>query len=225
MERSDLKFQDDISINKSDALLIIDMQYDFIPGGALPVEGGDEIIDKINKIATSFKEKHNLVVLTQDWHPQNHMSFASNHSGKEPGDEYSSEGIGPVLWPDHCVQATKGAAFHEDLETSTAKAIIRKGTNPEVDSYSAFKDNMEDEETGLKGYLNNLAIERIFLCGLALDYCVYYTAIDGIDFGFDVSLIMDATKGIDDPEGSISNALKDMEEKGIKFVKADSFNF
>jgi nicotinamidase/pyrazinamidase len=225
MERSDLKFQDEISINKSDALLIIDMQYDFLPGGALPVEGGDEIIDKINKIATSFKEKHNLVVLTQDWHPQDHMSFASNHSGKEPGDEYSSEGIGPVLWPDHCVQATKGATFHEDLETSAAKAIIRKGTNPEVDSYSAFKDNMEEEETGLKGYLNNLGIERIFLCGLALDYCVYYTAIDGIDFGFDVSLIMDATKGIDDPEGSISNALKDMEEKGVQFVKADSFNF
>ena len=224
MEISDLEIQNNINIKKRDALIIIDMQYDFIPGGALPVNGGDKIIDYINQIGAFFKDKHNVVVLTQDWHPQNHLSFASNHPRKEPGDEYSERGIGPILWPDHCVQNTKGAAFHEDLDTSLARAIIRKGTNPKVDSYSAFKDNLKEEETGLKGYLKNLGIERIFICGLALDYCVYYTAIDGIDFGFDVNLIIDATKGIDDPEGSISNALEDMEKKGVEFVKRESFN-
>jgi nicotinamidase/pyrazinamidase len=224
MEISDLKIQKNVDIKKGDALIIIDMQYDFIPGGALPVEGGDRIIDKINQIGAFFKDKHNVVVLTQDWHPKSHLSFASNHPDKDPGDEYSERGIGPILWPDHCVQDTQGAAFHEDLDTSLARAIIRKGTNPKVDSYSAFKDNLKEEETGLKGYLRNLGIERIFICGLALDYCVYYTAIDGNDFGFDVNLIIDATKGIDDPEGSVSNALEDMENKGVEFVNSESFN-
>lgn len=224
MDISDLKIENNIGPKKNDALIIIDMQYDFIPGGALPVEGGGDIIDEINKIAGLFKKNHNVVVLTQDWHPENHMSFASNHPGKNPGDEYSEKGIGPILWPNHCVQATKGAEFHKDLDTFSASAIIRKGTNPKVDSYSAFKDNLKEEETGLRGYLNNLKVNRIFLCGLALDYCVYYTAIDGIEFGFDVNIIIDATKGIDDPEGSISNALEDMENKGVKFTKTDSFN-
>ena len=223
MDRSDLKVEDNITLKENDALIIIDMQYDFLPGGALPVDKGDEIIDDINEIADFFKDHHNVVVLTQDWHPPDHKSFASNHSGKEPGDEYSSEGIGPILWPDHCVQATEGADFHKNLRNSAARVIIRKGTNPEVDSYSAFKDNLKEEETGLRGYLNSLGIKRIFLCGLALDYCVYYTAIDGIEYGFDVNLIIDGTKGIDDPEGSISNALEDMEEKGGNFVNKHSF--
>ncbi len=223
MDIDDLQVQDGIKLKKGDALIVVDMQYDFIPGGALPVEGGDEIIGGINQIAKLFQNNQNPVVFTQDWHPENHLSFASSHPGKEPGDEYKEKGIGPVLWPDHCVQATKGAQFHKDLKTPSARAIIRKGTNPKIDSYSAFKDNLKEEETGLRGYLNSLGVKRIFLCGLALDYCVYYTALDGIEFGFDVNVIIDATKGIDDPAGSISNALDDMENKGISFVKTTSF--
>ncbi|MBD3215792.1 MAG: bifunctional nicotinamidase/pyrazinamidase [Candidatus Lokiarchaeota archaeon] len=199
------------------------MQYDFLPGGALAVEGGDEIIEGINKIGTLFQNKGASIVQTQDWHPQNDKSFASNHPGKEPGDEFHGDGIGPVLWPDHCVQGTKGAEFHEDLDKILARAIIRKGMDSEVDSYSGFRDQLKKKETGLRGFLKGLDVKRIFISGLALDYCCYYTAIDGIEFEFDVNFIVDLTRGIDDPEGSISSALEDMKSKGVKFLNKDSF--
>ncbi len=201
------------------------MQNDFIPGGSLPVEEGDLIIEGINLVAKIFKNKKALVVLTQDWHPHNHLSFASNHPGKNPGDEYTSEdgAIGPVLWPDHCVQDTEGAEFHKDLKVDLADKIIQKGMKPNVDSYSGFQDNDKKSETGLRKYLNSLNIKRIFICGLALDYCCYFTAVDGVDFGYDVYFLVDLTRGVDLPPGNISNSLKIMKNRGINFINKESF--
>ncbi len=223
MNIENLTFQKKIAINNNDSLLIIDMQYDFMPGGALPVEEGDQIIDDINLVAEIFKSSNGIVVLTQDWHPKNHKSFASSYPGKNPGDEFQSEGIGPIIWPDHCVQNTYGSKFHEDLKKEYAHAIIRKGYHPKIDSYSGFIENDKKSETGLAGFLNSLKIKRIFICGLALDYCCYFTAIDGIDFGFEVYFLVNLTKGIDLPPGNISNSLEDMKNKGIKFTIKDNF--
>lgn len=222
MNLNDLKFEYDIHINKEDALIIVDMQNDFIPGGALAVDEGDEIVDGINRISEKFREKGALIILTQDWHPKDHMSFASNHPGKKPGDEFQTEAIGPVLWPDHCVQGSKGAEFHKDLKKNYGHAIIRKGYNPKIDSYSGFLENDKKSETGLAGLLKSLKIKRIMICGLALDYCAYYTAMHGLDFGFNVVFLAHLTKGIDIPRGSISNALEAMTRKGIKFAKEEN---
>ena len=219
----DLNFESSVLIKPDDALIIVDMQNDFIPGGSLPVEEGDQIVDGINKIAEIFKKNRGSIILTQDWHPKDHLSFASNHLGMQPGDEYQSEAIGPVLWPDHCVQNTHGSKFHQDLKTEFAHVIIRKGYHPEIDSYSGFIENDKKSETGLAGYLKSLNIKRIFVCGLALDYCCYATAMDGVDSGFEVYFIVDLTKGIDLPPGNLSNALESMENKGITFVMKKSF--
>ncbi|MFX1445008.1 MAG: bifunctional nicotinamidase/pyrazinamidase, partial [Promethearchaeota archaeon] len=226
MKVEDLNLEKNIRINaKSDALIIVDMQNDFIPGGALPVEEGDLIVEGINEIAKKFKKNHGFVVVTQDWHPKNHKSFASSHPGKNPGDEYQSEGIGPILWPDHCVQNTKGAEFHKALEIALANKIIQKGMNPEIDSYSGFLDNDKKNKTGLADYLKSVNIKRIFICGLALDYCCYFTAMDGVDFGFEVYFLIDLAKGIDLPPGNISVSLENMTKKGIKFASSkESFN-
>ncbi|TKJ26240.1 MAG: nicotinamidase [Promethearchaeota archaeon Loki_b31] len=223
MNIENLIFQKNITINSNDSLLIIDMQYDFMPGGALPVEEGDQIIDDINLVAEIFKDNNGIVVLTQDWHPKNHKSFASSYPGKNPRDEFQSEGIGPIIWPDHCVQGTQGAKFHEKLKTDLTNVIIRKGYNIDVDSYSGFIENDKKSETGLAGLLKSLNIKRIFICGLVLDYCCYFTAIDGIDFGFEVYFLVNLTKGIDLPPGNISSSLENMRNKGIKFVAKESF--
>lgn len=224
MKIEDIEIESRVVINaKSDALIIVDMQNDFVLGGALPVEGGDQIVDDINELGQKFKQNDGFVVLTQDWHPKNHKSFASSHPGKQPGDEYQSEGIGPVLWPDHCVQNTQGAEFHKDLKVDEDK-IIQKGLNTEVDSYSGFLDNDKKSETGLAEYLKSVNIKRIFVCGLALDYCCYFTAMDGVDFGFEVYFLVDLTKGIDLPPGNISTSLENMSNKGIRFAGKDSFN-
>lgn len=225
MKIEDLKYEKGIKLTEYDALVVVDMQYDFIPGGALAVEGGDTLIEGINELAQLFHQNYAPVILTQDWHPKNHSSFASSHPGKNPGDEYSSDNgaIGPILWPDHCVQGTKGAKLHEDLKIQFAKAIIRKGTNPKVDSYSAFLENDKIHETGMAGYLKSLKVRRLFFCGLALDYCVCFSAMDGADFGFECYVIMNLTQGIDLPEGNISNCLENMTNKGILFVHQSSF--
>jgi len=219
------EFEKNIKIDKKDALIIVDMQYDFIPGGSLPVEEGDLIINGINDIAKLFKKKTAQVVLTQDWHPKKHLSFASNHPGKSPNDEYISDNgaIGPILWPAHCVQGTKGAKFHKDLKVDLADKVIKKGMNPKVDSYSGFQDNDKKSETGLREYLNSKSIKRIFVCGLALDYCCYYTAIDGFEFGYEVYFLVDLTRGVDLPEGNIDSALETMKKTGIKFANFKSF--
>ncbi len=223
MSLEKLYHQKNMHIDNTNALIIIDMQNDFMPGGALPVDEGDQIIDSINQISKIFKENNGKIILTQDWHPKNHKSFASNYNNKNPGDEFQSEGIGPVLWPDHCVQGTKGAQFHDKLNIDLAHAIIRKGYNPEVDSYSGFIENDKKSETGLKGYLKALKIKRIFICGLALDYCCYFTALDGIAFGFEVYFLVNLTRGIDLPPGNISKSLQYMKKKGIKFATKDFF--
>ncbi|MFW9971484.1 MAG: bifunctional nicotinamidase/pyrazinamidase [Candidatus Odinarchaeota archaeon] len=220
-------FSDELKIKIDDALIIVDMQNDFIPGGSLPVEGGEQIIEDINQIANFFKKKNAFVILTQDWHPQNHLSFASNHQGKSPGDEFTSGNgaIGPVLWPDHCVQNTKGAEFHKDLKINAADAIIKKGMNPNIDSYSGFRDNDKKSETRLRDYLNSKKIRRIFVCGLALDYCCYYTAMDGFEFGYKVYFLVDLTRGIDLPKDNVKNALETMNKTGIKFANIKSFKW
>jgi nicotinamidase/pyrazinamidase len=219
----DAEYVKDIFIAPNDALIVVDVQNDFIPGGALPVEEGDNIIDGINRLAKKFHENNSPVILTQDWHPPGHKSFASAYPGKQPGDEYQTEAIGPILWPDHCVQDTEGAAFHKSLKTPFAKAIIRKGTNPEIDSYSAFLENDKRTETGLAGMLKSLKIKRVFICGLALDYCCYFSAMDAIEYGFIVYILLDLTKGIDLPKGNISRSLDNMKMKGVKFANINSF--
>jgi nicotinamidase/pyrazinamidase len=217
---SDLKLVSKIELKKEDSLIIVDMQNDFLPSGALPVNGGNEIISPINSLAERFHNHGNIVVMTQDWHPPGHHSFASSHN-KEPFEPFESEGIGPVLWPDHCVQGSKGAEFHPDVEGRFANAIIRKGYHQNVDSYSTFIENDMKTYTGLSGLLNTLGIKRVFLCGLALDYCVYYSAIDGRNLGFDVVLPIDLSKAIDSPPGHLSNALQKMMDEGVQFVKSD----
>ncbi len=219
-----VEFEKNIKITEKDALIIVDIQNDFIPGGALPVEDSDKIIEGINRVANYFKKINRNVILTQDWHPPEHGSFASTHPGKNPGDEFQTENgaIGPILWPDHCVQGTKGAEFHKNLNTALASFIIKKGRNPQVDSYSAFLENDKKTETGLAGYLKSLNIKKVFICGLALDYCCYFSAIDAVNFGFEVYFLIDLTKGIDLPPGNISNCIENMIQKGIKFVNEES---
>lgn len=220
-----LTIKENIEVGKGDALIIVDMQYDFLPGGALAVEEGDQIISGINRVENIFYESKAMSLLTQDWHPKGHHSFASVYPDKKPGDEYSSEdgAIGPVLWPDHCVQGSKGAEFHEDLQTDRAYAIIRKGYHSTVDSYSGFLENDQKTKTGLDGYLKSNDIKRVFICGLALDYCVAFTAMDAADFGFEPFVIVDLSKGIDQPEDNISNMLSSMKKKGVSFAKEQSF--
>ena len=199
-------------IDNKCALIIIDMQNDFLPGGSLPVPEGDEIIDGINDLAGYFAQKGS-VILSQDWHPPSHKSFASNHPGKKPLDPIDTPGLGPVLWPDHCVQGTNGAEFHEQLDVKPAIAIIRKGYHPGIDSYSVFYENDKITSTGLTGFLNELNISTVFICGLALDYCCYYSAIDASDDGFEVIFLQDLTRGIDDPIGNIDRALNELKKR------------
>jgi nicotinamidase/pyrazinamidase len=208
-------------VTDKDALIIVDLQNDFIPSGALAVNHGDEIIEPINSLAEKFHDRGNIIVMTQDWHPPGHLSFASSHD-KKPFEPYESEGIGPVLWPDHCVQGSRGAEFHPDVETRFAKAIIRKGCNPKVDSYSVFIENDMKTYTGASGYLKTLGRTRIFICGLALDYCVYYSTKDGRDLGFEIVIPIDLSKAIDSPQDHLSNALDLMVKKGARFVKSEN---
>lgn len=176
-----------------DALLIIDVQNDFIPGGSLAVPGGDEIVPVINNLMHRF----DLVLATQDWHPQNHMSFASNHKGKKPFEEIVHQGLDQMLWPDHCVQGTPGAAFHPKLNSNQIETIIRKGMDPDIDSYSGFYDNGYKKSTGLSGYLKEKGSPVLYCSGLAADVCVYFTIKDALKEGFEVKLISDATRALD----------------------------
>ena len=178
---------------KNAALLVIDMQYDFLPDGSLAVADGDKIIPIINNLIPQY----DLVVATQDWHPINHKSFASQHPGKNEFEEIELNGMNQMLWPNHCVQNTKGAEFHKDLEMTSVETIFRKGMNPQMDSYSGFYDNGHLKSTGLTGYFKEKGIEEIHFCGLAADYCVYFSIIDALEEGFKTVLIEEATKPID----------------------------
>lgn len=202
-----------------DALLVVDMQNDFCPGGSLAVEKGDLIIPVLNQLMKHF----DIVVATQDWHPPDHKSFASMHAGKKPYDIIQLHGTEQVLWPDHCIQETEGAHIHKDLHGKRLSAIFRKGMDPEEDSYSGFRDNSKESITGLDGYLKVLGVKRIHLAGLATDYCVYYTAMDGLENGYEVTIIVDATSGIDVPAGSMQKKLSTFEDKSGKIVNSSDY--
>lgn len=220
MKLPEVRITKGMGIHPDDALIIVDVQNDFMPNGALPVVEGDLIVPGINKLVEKFHAAGSNIILTQDWHTPDHQSFASAHKGKKPYEPFSSEGIGPILWPDHCVRGTAGADFHPDLVTKFARLIIRKGTNPKIDSYSAFIENDKKTETGLSGYLRTIEIKRIFLCGLALDYCVFYSAIDGKNLGFNAVLVIDLTRPVGEPEGIVSRVLEEMTAEGIFFTNS-----
>ncbi|WP_137701287.1 bifunctional nicotinamidase/pyrazinamidase [Marimonas lutisalis] len=195
------------------ALIVIDVQNDFCPDGALAVPSGDEIVPGINALMQQIP----CVVLTQDWHPGDHASFATQHAGKSPYDIVDMPYGPQVLWPDHCVWGSAGAAFHPDLHTDPADLIIRKGFRREVDSYSAFFENDHVTPTGLEGYLRNRGIERLTLVGLATDFCVGYSALDAARLGFDVTVRRDLCRAID-LDGSLAAAEKSMREAGVALV-------
>lgn len=204
-----------IKPTERDALLVIDVQNCFVPGGSLAVKGGDEIVPLINKLAKSFAN----VVLTQDWHTADHVSFASQHDGKKPFETIKLKYGTQVLWPDHCVQGTEGASLAPGIDIPHAQLIIRKGFHQQVDSYSAFLEADRKTETGLAGYLKGRKVNRVFLCGLATDYCVAWSALDARKFGFQASVIEDAARGID-LNGSLAAAWKDMAKAGVKRIQS-----
>lgn len=210
------------AIEPRDALIVVDIQNDFMPGGALAVKDGDKIVSEINNLMKKFHKNGARNILTQDWHPINHLSFAGQHEEKKPFDPIDGVfGIGPVLWPDHCIQGTKGSEFHNQLNVTMAHLIIRKGIDREIDSYSAFTENDRQTDTGLAGYLKNANLKRVFICGLALDYCVYWSAVDGIKKGFETLVMPELCKGI--AEETTEKAMKDMTEKGVKLAGLKDF--
>jgi nicotinamidase/pyrazinamidase len=205
-----------MSIGDSDVLLVIDVQNDFCPGGKLPVPDGDQVVPVINALARRFRH----VVATQDWHPVGHHSFASSHAGRKPYDTVEVAYGPQILWPDHCVQGTDGAEFRSDLALSNLQLVIRKGFRPHIDSYSAFFENDHTTPTGLAGYLRERGIKRVFACGLALDFCVRYSAEDAKRQGFDVAVIEDACRGID-VAGSVKATRESFAALGIATTRAD----
>jgi nicotinamidase/pyrazinamidase len=197
------------------ALIVVDVQNDFCPGGALAVERGDEVVPLINALAPRFR----VVVATQDWHPADHASFAVNHAGAEPF-SMTEMPYGPqVLWPAHCVQGSRGADFHPELKLDRADLVIRKGFDPRIDSYSAFYENDRTTPTGLAGYLRERGVTRVWLAGLATDFCVHYSALDAAGHGFGVTVVEDACRAID-LEGSLAGALAEMDEAGVRRTSA-----
>jgi len=200
-------------VTDRDLLLVVDVQNDFCPGGALAVPGGDEIVPAVNRLARDFAH----VVLTQDWHPPGHSSFASAHRGHEAFSTIDMPYGTQILWPDHCVQGSTGAAFHPGLDIPRAELVLRKGYHPAIDSYSAFRENDRKTATGLASYLNERGFERVTLCGLATDFCVLYSALDAVAAGFATTVVVEACRGID-RDGSIARALDEMRAAGITLV-------
>ena len=197
------------------ALLLVDIQNDFIPGGSLEVPQGDQVVD----IANRLQEKFDLVIATQDWHPENHISFAKNHQGKKEFEEIDLNGIKQTLWPNHCVQNTKGAEFHPNLRTEKIEAIFRKGTNPQIDSYSAFFDNAHLKNTGLSGYLKEKGVTKLYFMGLAGDICVYFSIKDALDFNFECVLIENGSKPLN-PE-TFAKQKEELLSKGVEYLNSE----
>jgi nicotinamidase/pyrazinamidase len=202
-----------ISPGKQDCLAVVDMQNDFLPGGSLAVAGGDEIVAPINALARRFDN----LVMTQDWHPADHVSFASTHAGRQPFETIELSYGTQVLWPAHCVMGTPGAAFAPGLHLPGTQLIIRKGYRRDVDSYSGFREADRTTPTGLAGYLKERGLERLFVCGLATDFCVSWTAIDARAAGFETFIIEDASRGID-ANGSLEKAWAAMETAGVRRI-------
>jgi nicotinamidase/pyrazinamidase len=200
----------------SDALVVVDVQNDFMPGGALAVARGDEVVPVVNRLAIGFEH----VVITQDWHPRDHVSFAANHPGRNPFETISLPYGEQVLWPVHCVQGTAGAALHADLEVTHARLVIRKGYRRDIDSYSAFVEADRKTTTGLAGYLREAGVKRVWCCGLATDYCVAWTALDARAAGFEAVVIEDACRAID-LAGSLERAWREMQAAGVARMNAN----
>ena len=200
------------------ALILVDLQHDFCPGGALAVNKGDETIAIANRLMPHFS----LVVATQDWHPANHKSFATQHPGKKPGDTIELNGKPQVLWPPHCVQDTPGAELHRDLDRSKITEVIRKGTDASIDSYSGFFDNNHEKATGLADWLRERWITRVYVMGLATDYCVKYTALDASKLGFEVWVIEDGCRAVELTKGDGDRALLEMRGQGAHVIESGS---
>jgi len=198
------------------ALLIVDVQNDFCPGGSLAVEQGDEVVPVINGLLPRFP----LVVATQDWHPPDHVSFASSHPGRYPLDVVQAAGIEQVLWPDHCVRGTRGAELHPRLDAARVGLVLRKGMRTGLDSYSAFFENDRRTDTGLRHFLKGMKARELVVCGLATDYCVLASAMDARRLGFRVILVSDACKGVDFPRGSVAKAIETMKKAGVRVLTA-----
>jgi len=200
-------------------LLIIDVQNDFCPGGALAVNDGNAVIAPLNALSQALAAKGGRAAATQDWHPAGHVSFASSHDGKRPGDVIDTALVkGQALWPDHCVQGTHGAAFHEQLDLKPVSLIIRKGFRKALDSYSAFFENDRCTSTGLEGAIKQMNIQTVIIGGLATDYCVFYSAMDSRRLGFRTVVLSDAVRGVGIPQGSVENAVSAMKDAGIDIV-------
>jgi nicotinamidase/pyrazinamidase len=197
-------------------LLLVDIQNDFLPGGALEVKGGDAIIP----IANDLTGKFDLVVATQDWHPPDHKSFASNHFGKTPGEVIKLKGLDQVLWPDHCIQHTSGAEFSNQLNVDDVAKVFVKGTDPDIDSYSGFYDNGHLKSTGLSDYLREKKVEQVYIAGLATDYCVKFTAMDSLAEGFATYVVSDATRAVNLYPDDDMKAIKEMQDAGINIINS-----
>jgi len=197
------------------ALVLVDLQNDFIPGGSLAVREGDQVIPVANNVQ---KKKWELIVATQDWHPKDHGSFASNHRGKHPGDTIELGGLPQVLWPDHCVQGSRGAEFHPVLDRSRITKVFRKGTDKEIDSYSTFFDNAHRKSTGLGDWLEEQKITDVYLLGLATDYCVKYSALDAVHLGFKTHVVIDGCRGVELNPGDTKAAIEEMRTAGVEIL-------
>ncbi|MBC7474886.1 MAG: bifunctional nicotinamidase/pyrazinamidase [Candidatus Sericytochromatia bacterium] len=201
-----------------DALILIDIQNDFCPGGSLAVNEGDQIIPIVNQLQKQF----DLVIATQDWHPADHISFAANHTNKKVGEFIDVNGNPQILWPVHCAQGTHGADFVEELDMSKVKKVFQKGTNKQIDSYSGFFDNDHKNSTGLGDYLKLEGVENVYIVGLATDYCVKYTVIDALSLGFNTNVVIDACRGVKLNPNDVENAIQDMEKAGAKIIMSNS---
>ena len=193
------------------AFIIVDVQYDFIPGGALAVPDGDQVVPTINELTKKFS----LVVATQDWHPANHGSFAANHAGKQPGDIVQLNGLTQILWPVHCVQGTHGAALIKELDMSRVSRVFQKGTDPGVDSYSGLFDNGHKNDTGLGDFLKDKKVRDVYVAGLATDYCVKFTALDAARLGFRVHVLQEACRGVNLRPYDVEHSLEQLRQAGV----------
>jgi nicotinamidase/pyrazinamidase len=207
-------------MNSMKALIIIDVQNDFVPGGALAVREGDLVVPVINQLQQLKGSAFSVVVATQDWHPRDHGSFAANHPGTKVGDVIDLAGLRQILWPVHCVQQTRGAEFVASLDRSAIDHVVRKGTDPTIDSYSGFFDNGHRKATGLDAYLKQRGVNDVYVCGLATDYCVKFTALDARQLGYQTHLIEDATRGVELRPGDVARAVEEMRRAGVDVVQS-----
>lgn len=198
------------------ALILVDIQNDFVPGGALPVPDGDQIVPLVNQLQRCF----DLIVATQDWHPTDHGSFAANHTNRQPGELIDLHGLPQILWPTHCVQGTTGAEFVPDLQRDRWDRVFVKGTSPHIDSYSGFYDNARRQATGLGDYLQQKGVDQVYVAGLATDYCVKFTALDALDLGFKTHVIEDACRGVNLQPSDVREAINAMKAAGASIVQA-----